>query len=61
LLPGYNIRILDGNHFAATEHRLLETRRETAAPLAGNNAKPLIVCSARSRNRNAASMLPSAM
>jgi len=35
LLPGYNIRILDGNHFAATEHRLLETRRETAAPLPG--------------------------
>jgi len=35
LLPGYNIRILDGNHFAATEHRLLETRCETAAPLPG--------------------------
>ncbi len=35
LLPGYNVRILDGNHFAATEHRLLETRRETAAPLPG--------------------------
>lgn len=35
LLPGYNIRIIDGNHFAATEHRLLETRRETAAPLPG--------------------------
>ena len=35
LLRGYNIRILDGNHFAATEHRLLETRRETAAPLPG--------------------------
>ena len=35
MLPGYNIRILDGNHFAATEHRLLETRRETAAPLPG--------------------------
>ena len=35
LLPGYNIRVLDGNHFAATEHRLLETRRETAAPLPG--------------------------
>ena len=33
LLAGYNIRILDGNHFAATEHRLLETRTETAAPL----------------------------
>ncbi len=35
LLPGYNVRILDGNHFSATEHRLLETRRETAAPLPG--------------------------
>ncbi|MEZ6058838.1 MAG: transposase [Planctomycetaceae bacterium] len=35
LLRGYNIRILDGNHFAATEHRLPETRRETAAPLPG--------------------------
>ena len=35
LLRGYNIRIIDGNHFAATEHRLLETRRETAAPLPG--------------------------
>lgn len=35
LLPGYNVRILDGNHFAATEHRLLETRGETAAPLPG--------------------------
>lgn len=35
LLPGYNIRILDGNHFAATEHRLMETRRATAAPLPG--------------------------
>ena len=35
LLPGYNVRILDGNHFAATEHRLLETRQATAAPLPG--------------------------
>lgn len=35
LLSGYNVRILDGNHFAATEHRLLETRQETAAPLPG--------------------------
>lgn len=35
LLRGYNIRILDGNHFAATEHRLQETRRKTAAPLPG--------------------------
>ena len=35
LLRGYKVRILDGNHFAATEHRLQETRRETAAPLPG--------------------------
>ncbi len=35
LLAGYNVRILDGNHFAATEHRLAETRRATAAPLPG--------------------------
>ena len=35
LLPGYSVRILNGNHFAATEHRLLETRRATAAPLPG--------------------------
>lgn len=35
LLPGYNLRILDGNHFAATEHRLTVTRRDTAAPLPG--------------------------
>jgi IS4 transposase len=35
LLPGYNVSILDGNHFAATEHRVLETRRATAAPLPG--------------------------
>lgn len=35
LLPGYHCRVLDGNHFSATEHRLLETRSETAAPLPG--------------------------
>jgi hypothetical protein len=34
-LPGYTVRILDGNHLAATEHRLKETRREAAAPLPG--------------------------
>jgi hypothetical protein len=27
LLPGYRVRILDGNHLAATEHRLKELRR----------------------------------
>ena len=35
LLPRYRVRTLDGNHFAATEHRLQETRTETAAPLPG--------------------------
>ena len=35
LLPGYNLRILDGNHFAATEHRLTVTRLDTSAPLPG--------------------------
>jgi hypothetical protein len=34
-LPGYRVRILDGNHLAATEHRLKETRHEAAAPLPG--------------------------
>jgi IS4 transposase len=34
-VPGYRTRILDGNHLAATEHRLPETRRESAAPLPG--------------------------
>jgi hypothetical protein len=34
-LPGYRVRILDGNHLAATEHRLKETRRQAAAPLPG--------------------------
>ena len=30
LLPGYRVRILDGNHLAATEHRIKELR--TMAP-----------------------------
>jgi hypothetical protein len=34
-LPGYRVRILDGNHLAATQHRLKETRHEAAAPLPG--------------------------
>jgi hypothetical protein len=34
-LPGYRARLLDGNHLAATEHRLLETRLEAAGPLPG--------------------------
>jgi hypothetical protein len=34
-LPGYRVRILDGNHLAATEHRLEELRTTWAAPLPG--------------------------
>src|SRR3954469_4975396 len=34
-LPGYRVRILDGNHLAATQHRLKETRHQAAAPLPG--------------------------
>jgi hypothetical protein len=34
-LPGYRVKILDGNHLAATEHRLAETRATTAGPLPG--------------------------
>jgi hypothetical protein len=34
-LRGYRVRILDGNHLAATEHRLAELRTTWAAPLPG--------------------------
>jgi hypothetical protein len=34
-LPGYHIKILDGNHLEATEHRLEELRTTWAAPLPG--------------------------
>jgi IS4 transposase len=34
-LPGYRVRILDGNHLAATERRLAELRTTWAAPLPG--------------------------
>lgn len=34
-LQGYRVRILDGNHLAATEHRLKETRLDAAGPLPG--------------------------
>jgi hypothetical protein len=40
LLPGYRVKILDGNALAKTEHRLKETRTSTAAPLPG---KALVV------------------
>jgi Transposase DDE domain len=35
LLPGYRVKFLDGNHLAATEHRLEELRATWAAPLPG--------------------------
>jgi len=35
LLPGFPVRILDGNHLAATEHRLAELRQIGAGPLPG--------------------------
>src|SRR5437868_11562079 len=34
-LRGYRVRILDGNHLSATEHRLEELRTTWAAPLPG--------------------------
>lgn len=35
LLPGYQLRILDGNHLAGTQHRLKETRSLNSSPLPG--------------------------
>jgi IS4 transposase len=43
-IAGFETRILDGNHLAATEHRIKETRDTTAAPLPG---KTLVVYSSR--------------
>src|SRR5215475_2078832 len=34
-VPGYRIKVLDGNHLATTEHRLKELRGTWAAPLPG--------------------------
>ena len=34
-VPGYQIKVLDGNHLATTEHRLKELRGTWAAPLPG--------------------------
>ena len=34
-VPGYDMHVLDGNCIAATEHRLAETRKNSAAPLPG--------------------------
>jgi IS4 transposase len=35
LLPGFRVRILDGNHLAATDHRIAELRDIAAGPLPG--------------------------
>jgi len=37
LLPGYKVRILDGNHLAGTEHRLKELRNTAAGALPGQS------------------------
>jgi Transposase DDE domain len=37
LLPGYRVRILDGNHLAATQKRLQVTRGHSAGPLPGQS------------------------
>jgi hypothetical protein len=34
-LPGYRIKIVDGNHLGASQHRIRETRSSSAAPLPG--------------------------
>ncbi len=37
LLPGHRVRVLDGNHLAGTDHRILELRRHRAAALPGQS------------------------
>jgi hypothetical protein len=37
LLPGYRVKILDGNHLAATQKRLQVTRGHSAGPLPGQS------------------------
>ncbi len=37
LLPGYQVKILDGNHLAATQKRLKVTRGHSAGPLPGQS------------------------
>ena len=37
LLPGYRIKIIDGNAIAATEHRLKPLRDINSAPLPGQS------------------------
>jgi len=40
-LPGYDVRIVDGNHLAGTEHRIQELRRLGDAPLPGHTVAVL--------------------
>jgi hypothetical protein len=35
IIPGYSVRIIDGNHHAKTDHRLKVLRNTTAGPLPG--------------------------
>jgi IS4 transposase len=35
LVPGYRVKMLDGNHLAATQHRLAELRTTASGPLPG--------------------------
>lgn len=37
LVPGYEVRIVDGSHLASTEHRIQETRRVQGGPLPGQS------------------------
>jgi hypothetical protein len=34
-LPGYRVKVVDGNHLGASQHRIRETRGRSAAPLPG--------------------------
>jgi IS4 transposase len=36
-LPGYTVRIIDGNHLPATEHRIAELRKTRQGPLPGHS------------------------
>src|SRR5712691_4500973 len=42
LVPGYRTKMLDGNHLAASAHRLEELRRTWAAPLPGQTLVVLV-------------------
>jgi hypothetical protein len=44
LLPGYRVKIIDGNAIAASEHRLKELRQISSAPLPGQSLVVLDPC-----------------